>query len=59
MAAKFKVGDVVLHKDGQYECEVVQVMDGTKPSYRLKDLSQNMTFTEYESYLLPNEEQTA
>jgi len=55
--AKFKVGDIVLHKDGQYECEVLEVLsDGAHPEYRLLDCSQNQKFSEYESYLIGDEE---
>ena len=51
--AKFKVGDIVLHKDGQYECEVMAIIaDGAHPYYSLKDLCNGSLFNEYESYLI-------
>ena len=55
--AKFSIGDIVLHKDGQYECEVLEIIsDGDKPYYRMKDLTDGTKFSEYESYLIGDDD---
>ena len=57
---KFKVGQIVLHKDGQYECEVLEQIpplsdiDAKNPSYKLKDCANGSTFKECQSYLKRN-----
>lgn len=50
--SEIKVGDVILHKDGQYECVVLEVLPNGW--YLLKD--GDTTFKEHISYLIADDE---
>lgn len=56
--ARFKQGETVIVKSGEYECEVLKIVaeTGGKAQYRLEDLTTGMTFTEYESGLASTDE---
>ena len=55
--AKAKVGDIVLHMDGQYECRVLSIREfevkgNSYTEYTLEECRNGTRFVETESYLI-------